>query len=81
MPQNTPGHKAGKSDKLKQTLLNNSLQLTDIKLDAILDHYKEEVNQMSVDTDDLIGGRRNNRPCCLALCSSKSDVSVGEQES
>lgn len=47
----------------------------------IIKKKKEEVNQMSVDTDDLIGGRRNNRPYCLALCSSKSDVSVGEQES
>lgn len=82
LPQNTTsGHKAGKSDKLKHTLLNNSLQLTDIKLDAKLDHLTEEVNQTSVDTDNLIGGQRNNRPYSLAHCLSNSDVSVDERES
>nr|XP_034339484.1 uncharacterized protein LOC109621014 isoform X2 [Crassostrea gigas] len=77
-PITTLGHKTGRSNKHKHLLPNYSMQLADIKLDAELDHFTEEVNQNSKDTDGMIDGRRNNRPYSLAHCLSKSDVNMDE---
>lgn len=81
-PQNTTlGHKTGRSCKQKHVLPNYSMQLADIKLDAELERFTEEVNQNSVKKNGMIGGRRNNRPYSLAHCLSKSDISMDERES